>query len=121
MGLRKTFTSVAAAMLCKLLTDKLLMGLPLSILWANTLEEGVILAYNDFSSIVGEEREWYPVKRLNSVSRVPLEIQSTPPHWHRKLISELEPIRVVTMSVVSESIKIVIKEKTHPTNFQFGN
>jgi hypothetical protein len=39
MGLRKTFTSVAAAMLCKLVTEKAVMGFPLSILWGNTLEE----------------------------------------------------------------------------------
>jgi len=31
MGLGKTFTSVAAAMLCKLVTEKVVMGLPLSI------------------------------------------------------------------------------------------
>jgi len=39
MGLGKTFTSVAEAMLCKLVTEKVVMGLPLSILWGNTLEE----------------------------------------------------------------------------------
>jgi len=39
MGLGKTFTLVAAAMLCKLVTEKVVMGLPLSILWVNTLEE----------------------------------------------------------------------------------
>jgi len=33
MGLGKTFISVAAAMICKLLTEKVVMGLPLSILW----------------------------------------------------------------------------------------
>jgi hypothetical protein len=32
MGVRMTFTSVAAAMLCKLVTEKVVMGLPLSIL-----------------------------------------------------------------------------------------
>jgi hypothetical protein len=31
MGLGKTFTSVAAAMFCKFLTEKVVMGLPLSI------------------------------------------------------------------------------------------
>jgi len=67
MGLGKTFTSVAAAMLCKLLTENVVMGLPLSILWGNTLQEWVILADNDFPGIVGEEREWYPLQRLNSV------------------------------------------------------
>jgi hypothetical protein len=41
MGLGKTFTSVAAAMLCKLVTKKDVMGLPLSFLLKNTLEEWV--------------------------------------------------------------------------------
>jgi hypothetical protein len=39
MGLGKTFTWVAAAMLYKLVTEKVLLGLRLSILWGNTLEE----------------------------------------------------------------------------------
>ena len=39
ISLRKTFPSVAAAMLCKLVTQKVVMGLPLFILWGNTLEE----------------------------------------------------------------------------------
>ena len=60
MGLGKTFTSVAEAMLCKLVTEKVGMGLPLSILWGNTLAKWVILAHNDFPGIVGEEQEWYP-------------------------------------------------------------
>jgi len=72
MGLEKTFTSVAAAMLSKLFTEKVVMGLPLSILWGNTLEEWVILARNDFPGIVGEEREWYLLQSLNSVPRQPL-------------------------------------------------
>ena len=97
MGLGKTFTSVAAAMLCKLVTEKVVMGLPLSILWGNTLEEWVILAHNDFPGIVGEEREWYPLQRLNYFRRRLLEIQSTPPHRHPTLISALEPTLVVTM------------------------
>jgi SNF2 family DNA or RNA helicase len=59
MGLGKTFASVAVAMLCKLVIEKIVMGLPLSILWENTLEQWVILAHNDSCSIVGEERECY--------------------------------------------------------------
>jgi len=57
MGLGMTFTSVAAAILCKLVTEKVVMELPLSIIWGNTLEEWVILAHNDFPSIVGEKQE----------------------------------------------------------------
>jgi len=121
MGLGKTFTSVAAAMLCKLVTEKVVMGLPLSILWGNTLEEWVILAVNDFPGIVGEEREWYPLQRLNSVPRRLLEIQTTPPHGHPALVSALEPILVVTMPRVAETFKTVIDEMTHGTDFKLVN
>jgi len=62
MGLGKTFTSVVVAMLCKLVTEKVVMGLPLSILWGNTHEEWVMLADNDCPGIVGEELEWYPLQ-----------------------------------------------------------
>jgi len=75
MGLGKTFTSVAAAMLCKLVTEKVVMGLPLSILWGNTVEEWVNLAQNNIPGISGDEREWYPLRRHNSAPRRQLEIQ----------------------------------------------
>jgi hypothetical protein len=121
MGLGKTFTSVAAAMLCKLLTEKVVMGLPLSIVRGNTLEEWVILARNDFPGIIGEEREWYPLQRLNSVPRRLLEIQTTPPHGHPALESALEPILVVTMPGVAETFKKVIDKMTHGTEFKLVN
>jgi len=121
MGLGKTFTSVAVAMLCKLVTQKVVMGLPLSISWGNTLEEWVILAHNDFPSVVGEEREWYPHQRLNSVPRRLLEIQTTPPHWDPARISAHEPILVVTMPGVAETFDTVINEMTHGTNFKLVN
>jgi hypothetical protein len=121
MGLGKTFTSVAAAMICKLLTEKVVMGLPLSILWGNTLEEWVILADNDFPGIVGEERERYPLQRLNSVPHRQLEIQTTPPYGHPALISAHEPILVVTMPGVAETFKSVIDEMTHGTDFKLVN
>jgi len=88
MGLGKTFTSVAAAMLCKLVTEKVVMGLPLSISWGNTLEEWVILADNDFPGIVSEQREWYPLQRLNSLPRRLLEIQRTPHQQQPQFPSE---------------------------------
>jgi len=121
MGLEKTFTSVAAAMLCKLVTEKVVMGLPLPILWGNTREEWVILAVNDFPGIVGEEREWHPLQRLNSVPRRLLEIQTTPPHGHPALVSALEQILVVTMPGVEETIKTVIDKMTNGTEFKLVN
>jgi hypothetical protein len=121
MGIGKTFTSVAAAMICKLLTEKVVMGLPLSILWGNTLEEWVILADNDLPGIVGEQREWYPLQRLNSVPHRRLEMQTTPPHGHPALISAHEPILVVIMPGVAETFKSVINEMTHGTDFKLVN
>ena len=56
MGLGMTFTLVAAAKHCKLVTEKVVKGLPLNILWGNTLEEWVIWGHNDFPGNVGEER-----------------------------------------------------------------
>jgi len=81
----------------------------------------VILAHNNFPGIVGEEREWYPLKRLNSVPCRLLEIQSTPPHGDPALISAPEPIPVVTMPGVAETFKSVIDELTHGTDFNLVN
>jgi hypothetical protein len=91
----KTSTSVAAATLCKLVTKKVVMGLPLSMLWGNTQEWWVILVCNDFHGIIGEEQEWCPLQRFNSVPSRMLEIQSTPPHRHPALLTALEPLHVV--------------------------
>jgi len=56
MGLGKTFTSVAAAMICKLLTENSVMGLPLSIFWGNTLDEWVNMVQNDFPGYTVKNR-----------------------------------------------------------------
>jgi hypothetical protein len=75
MGLGKTFTSMAAAMICKLLTEKVVMGLPLWILWVNTLAEWVNMVQNDFPGIIGEQQEWDPLWRHNSVPHRLIEMQ----------------------------------------------
>jgi len=121
MGLGKTFTSVAVAMLCKLVTEKVEMGLPLSILWGNTLEEWVDLAQNNFPGIIGDEREWYPLQRQNSVPRRLLGIQSTPPQGYPALTSAVEPILVVTMPGVAQMMNSVINDMTYGTTFKLIN
>jgi hypothetical protein len=63
MSFGKTFTSVAAAMVSKLHTEIVVMGLPLSILWKNTLNEWVNLVQIDFPRNLGDEQEWYPLRR----------------------------------------------------------
>jgi len=97
------------------------MGLPLSILWGNTLEEWVILMCNDLHGIVGEEQEWYSLQWLNSVPCRLLEIQTTPPHRHPALVSAVEPLMVVTMPGVAKTFKTVIDEMTHGTEFKLVN
>jgi hypothetical protein len=108
-------------MLCKLVTEKVVMGLPLSILWGKTLAVWVILEDNNFPGIVGEKRESYPLQRLNSVPCSLLEIQTTLSHGHAALISAHEPILVVTMPRVAETFKTDIDEITHGTDFKLVN
>jgi hypothetical protein len=43
MGIGITFTPVATAMICKLLTEKVVKGLPLSMLWGNTMVWNVVM------------------------------------------------------------------------------
>jgi len=105
-------------MLFKLVTEKVVMGLPLSILWGNTLEEWVILAHNDFPSIGGEEREWYPLQRLNSVPHRLLKIQTPPSHERPALMSANKPMLMVTMPGVAATVKTVIDELTHGCEFK---
>jgi len=57
MGLGKTFTTVAAEMICKPLTEKVVIGLPVSILWGNSLDDWVNKAQNDFPWIISNELE----------------------------------------------------------------
>ena len=108
-------------MICKLLTEKLVMGLPLSILWGNTFPEGVDMVRNKFPGIIGEEREWCPQQRQNSMSLRLIETQKTPPQGHPALTSALDPILVVTMPGVAEMFKSVIDEMTFATHFKLIN
>jgi len=97
------------------------MGLPLSILWGNTLAEWVNMVQNNFPGMIGEEWEWYPLRRHNSVPRRLMEIRKTPPQGPAALTSALEPILVVTMSGVAATFKRIIHEMTYPTDFQLIN
>ena len=108
-------------MLCKLVTEKVVMWLPLSIVWGNTLEKWVNLAQNDFRGIIMDQREWYPLRRQNSVPCHLLEIQSTPPLGHLVFTSAFEPILVGTMPGVAETFKNVIDEMTYGTDFKLIN
>jgi len=51
----KTVTSVAAVMRCKLLTDKGVLRLPLSLLWGNIVDEWVNMPRKHYPGVIGEE------------------------------------------------------------------
>jgi len=54
MYLGKSVTSVAAAMRCKLLTEKVVMRLLLSMLWGNTNAEWLSMVQNNFPGMIGD-------------------------------------------------------------------
>jgi hypothetical protein len=118
MGLGKTFTLVAVAMVWKLVTGNIVIGLPLSILWGNTLEEWVNLAQNNIPRIIDDEREWYPLQRQNSVPHCYSDVQSTPLRRHSVLTSAYEPILVVLMPGVVETFTSVINMMTYGIDFK---
>ena len=105
MGFGKTFTMVAAAMICTLLPEKVVMGLPLTIYWGNSLADWVNMVQNEFPGIICEEQELYPLRRHNSLPRHLIDILKTPLQGHPALISILEPILLVTMPRVEERFK----------------
>jgi len=121
MELGKTFTVVAVAMIPKLQTEKVVMQLPQLILWGNPNAEWVNVVQNDISGIIGEQRDWYPVRRHNSVLHHLIEIPKTPPQGHPALTSALEPILAVTMLAVAETLKSVIDEMTFGTHLKLIN
>jgi len=121
MGLTKTFTSVVAAMICKLLTEKVVMGLSLWIMCGNTLEEWVNMAQNDYPGVIGKEQVRYPLPRPNSVPCHFGEIQTTPSQGHPVISPALEPILVVTMPGVADTIQSVIEEMIYRTDLKLVN
>jgi hypothetical protein len=117
MGLGKTHTSLAAAMFCKLQTEKVVFGQPLSILWGQTLDEWINQAQNDYPAVPPEERGWYPLTKKNPVPRRLLEIKTTPPYGDPCLVSAHEPILIVTLPGICETFKSVIKDMSYNTDF----
>jgi hypothetical protein len=107
-------------MLCKLVTEKGVMGLPLFNFRGNTLQEWVTFAHTDLPGIVSEKPDWYLLRRLNSVPRCLLEIELTPSHRHPIQISALEPIMVITIPRVEEAFKSVLDEMTNGTDFKLA-
>ena len=120
-GLGKTFTSVAAAMICKLLTAKYILGWPLSILWGNAHAEWVNMAQNNYLGIISKDWMWDPLGRLNSVSHRISEIQTTPAVGHLVVTSAHKAIHLVTMSGLVEIFKNVIDEMTCGTGLKCVN
>jgi hypothetical protein len=95
-------------MMCKPLSEKVVMGLPLSILWGNILAEWMNRVPNDFPGIIGDEWTWYPLRRKNLVPGLLIDIEQTPLQGHPVLTSTLEPIWVETMPGVAETFQSVL-------------
>src|ERR1700731_1267736 len=117
MGLGKTHTSLAAAMFCKLQTETVVFGQPLSILWGQTLDKWINQAQYDYPAVPPEERGWYPLTKKNPVPCQLLDIKMIPPYGHPCLVSAHEPILIVTLPGICEMFKSVIKDMSYDTDF----
>lgn len=60
-SLRKMITSLGVATLFKFVTEKIVLGLPLSYSWENALDEQGNLTQNDNPRIIGIQYDWYPL------------------------------------------------------------
>ncbi|KAF8527733.1 hypothetical protein BDD12DRAFT_903997 [Trichophaea hybrida] len=116
MGLGKTHTSLAAAMFCKLQTEKVVFGQPLSFfgvkLWMNGLiKRRIIIQQSHQRNEVG------PLTKKNPVPRQMLEIKTKPPSGHPCLVSAHKPIWIVTCPGFCETFKSVINDMFYNTDF----
>jgi hypothetical protein len=118
MNLGKGVTSVAAAMICKLLTEKVVMRLLLSTLGGNTNAEWASMGQKNFPRMIGDWQKWYLSWRHNSVPRYFITILNTQLPGYHALTFALEPILVVTMPGVVETFTRVSDEMTYRTKFK---
>ena len=87
MGLGNTCTSWAAAMICRLLSVMIDVGLLQSVLYMNTLDEWVKMAQSDCLRIIRKEQESFSLYRPISVPHQLDEIQTTSPRIHTAIPS----------------------------------
>jgi hypothetical protein len=71
MGLGRTFTSASVAIICKMLTEKVVIGLPQSVVLENTHDKRQNLAQNNFPNDI-----WW---RTEAVSIAVTEHSAPPP------------------------------------------
>jgi len=121
MGLCKTFTLVVVTMICKLQTEKVVIGLQQLILWRNTLAEWVRMEQNDNPRIICEEWEWYPWQRPHSVPHCHFQTQPTPPQGHPALTAARESILVIPMPGLTMTFNHVISKMTNWIHFKLVN
>jgi len=121
IGLGKTSTSVAAAMIRKFVMQNVVIELLLSIMCGNTSQGKVNMEQNDYLGIIGKEWECYLLLRPNSVAHCLLEIQATSPHCYPAPRSAPKLILVVTMPGVAETIRSVIDKMIYWTDFKLLN
>ncbi|KAF8544412.1 hypothetical protein BDD12DRAFT_801333 [Trichophaea hybrida] len=117
MGLGQTHTSLAAAMCCKLQTEKVVFGQPLSILWGQTLDEWINQVQNDYPTVPPEERGWYPLTKKNPVPHWLLKMKTTLSYVHICLVLAHKSILIVTLPGICKTFKSVIKDMSYNTDF----
>jgi hypothetical protein len=74
IGIGRMFSSVAAAVTCRLMTKNIEMQLPRLIVSGMTLRECVNMVQNDYYKIISDVWKSYSLQRLNSLPSCHVEI-----------------------------------------------
>ena len=121
IGLGKAFTLVAEATICKFSTKNVVVALPWSMLWGNTLDKWVDMAQNDYPWNVRNAWEQYLLQGMNAAPHCHVQYQSTLSLSNPELISAHEPILIVTVSRAVLINRSVGDEITYLTTFKLMN
>jgi len=103
------------AIVYKLLTEKIIVELLLTMLWGNTLDEWVNIAQDSNPDNISDAWESYPMQTLITGHHYVSDNQTTPSLCHPTLTSALEAILMVTFAAVRDTFKIVIDGWTAET------
>jgi len=122
VGIQFTTTCIlfAGALIRNLPNDKILVGLPMSMIWGNTHVKWGNITQSDNLRITSDKQEWYWSRRLNPVPHHLAKIQATASLRHSVLTLACKPILVVTVTSVGTSFKSTINVILYVADFKYA-
>jgi len=115
------FSSVAAATICQLLIQMVVVGLVVSCVWECTNDEWVKIVQNNDPGCIVEAQRCHPWWRVEFVSCCHFVILINPPLGNAALTTAIELILVVTIPRVAEWYTNFVYKMLHGTYFALLN